>query len=105
MRVDELLRYLDEPIQKRPTFLATYFSTTDDVGHEFGPDAEETRYAVQEVDGLIQRLMDGLKIRGIDNKANVIVVSDHGMANMYPKQVTLLDDYFDFKDTDRILWT
>ncbi|MBK6721900.1 MAG: hypothetical protein IPG58_01040 [Acidobacteria bacterium] len=29
-----------------------YFSTTDDVGHEFGPESEETRFAVLEVDEL-----------------------------------------------------
>jgi predicted AlkP superfamily pyrophosphatase or phosphodiesterase len=105
MRVDELLHFLDEPVEKRSTFLATYFSTTDDVGHEFGPDARETGYAVEEVDGYIARLMDGLRSRGIDQKANVIIVSDHGMANYYPKQVTLLDDHFDFNDAERILWT
>lgn len=104
-RIDELLRYLDEPVDRRPTFLSTYFSTTDDVGHEFGPDAAETKYAVLEVDVYIERLMAGLKARGIDKKVNVIIVSDHGMANVYPKNVTLLDDYINFDDTERILWT
>ncbi len=105
MRIDELLRYLDEPADKRPTFLATYFSTTDDVGHEFGPDAVETKYAVMEVDEYIDHLMKGLRARQIENKVNLIIVSDHGMANVYPKKVTLLDDYIDFDDTERILWT
>lgn len=105
LRIDELLQYLDLPVEKRPRILVTYFSTTDDVGHEFGPDARETGYAVQEVDTYIERLMQGLKARGVDKKVNVILVSDHGMANYYPRQVTLLDDYFDFGDAERILWT
>lgn len=105
LRIDELLQYLDLPVEKRPRVLVTYFSTTDDVGHEFGPDARETGYAVQEVDTYIERLMQGLKARGVDKKVNVILVSDHGMANYYPRQVTLLDDYFDFGDAERILWT
>ncbi len=106
MRVDQVLSFFDEPVAKRPTMISMYFSTTDDVGHEFGPDAEETKYAVWEVDEYIERLMFGLKKRGIDNEVNVIIVSDHGMANYYPRQVTFLDDHFDIeKLTDRILWT
>ncbi|HRI03133.1 MAG TPA: ectonucleotide pyrophosphatase/phosphodiesterase [Pyrinomonadaceae bacterium] len=106
MRVDQVLSFFNEPVEKRPTMISMYFSTTDDVGHEFGPDAEETKYAVWEVDEYIERLMSGLKKRGIDNKVNVIIVSDHGMANYFPKQVTYLDDHFDLeKLTDRVLWT
>jgi predicted AlkP superfamily pyrophosphatase or phosphodiesterase len=106
MRVDKVLSYLDLPQSMRPTIISMYFSDTDDVGHEFGPDAEETRYAVHSVDNNIKRLIDGLKARKIDKKANVIIVSDHGMANYYMKDVTFLDDYFDFeKTTERILWT
>jgi predicted AlkP superfamily pyrophosphatase or phosphodiesterase len=105
MRVDELLKYLDEPVEKRPTMLVTYFSTTDDVGHEFGPDAVETKYAVLEVDMYIKRLMDGLNARKIDKKVNVIIVADHGMANVNVNNKTLLDDHFDFDLADKILWT
>jgi predicted AlkP superfamily pyrophosphatase or phosphodiesterase len=105
MRIDELLRYLDEPANIRPTMLVTYFSTTDDVGHEFGPDAVETKYAVFEVDMYIRRLMDGLKARKIDNKVNVIIVADHGMANVDVRRATFLDDYFDFDLAEKILWT
>ncbi len=105
MRVDKILGYLDQPKEIRPTMLSMYFSTTDDVGHEFGPDSEETKYAVWEVDEYIGRLMAGLEKRGIDKQINIIIVSDHGMANYYPKQVTFLDDNFNFDDTERILWT
>ncbi len=106
MRVDKVLSYLDLPQSQRPTMISMYFSDTDDVGHEFGPDAEETKYAVWSVDNDIKRLIHGLKARKIDKKVNVIIVSDHGMANYYCKNVTFLDDYFDLeKQTERILWT
>ena len=105
MRVDKVLGYLDLPAKERPTMITMYFSETDDVGHEFGPDAEETKYAVWEVDRYIKRLMDGLKARHVDDKVNVIIVSDHGMAPVYIKQVTFLDDYFDFGLAEKILWT
>lgn len=105
MRVDKVLSWLDLPRKERPTMITLYFSDTDDAGHAFGPDAEETKYAALNADGYIGRLMDGLKKRRIDDKVNVIIVSDHGMAPVYYTQKTLLDDYFDFDLTERILWT
>ncbi len=105
MRVDKVLGWLDQPVDKRPTMLSMYFSTTDDVGHEFGPDSEEIKYAVLEVDSYIKRLIDGLKARRIDKRVNVIIVADHGMAKVDIRHTTFLDDYFDFDLAEKILWT
>ncbi|MEO6049862.1 MAG: ectonucleotide pyrophosphatase/phosphodiesterase [Pyrinomonadaceae bacterium] len=105
MRVDKTLAWLDLPVEKRPTMLTMYFSDTDDTGHEFGPDSEETKYAAWEVDGNIERLMEGLKARNIDKKVNVIIVADHGMAPVDTKNATFLDDYFNFDLAEKMLWT
>lgn len=105
MRVDKVLEWLDAQPEKRPTMITLYFSDVDDAGHAFSPDAEETKYAVLNVDGYIERLMDGLKARKIDKKANVIIVSDHGMATVDLRRKTLLDDYFDLELAEKILWT
>ncbi len=106
MRVDKVLGWLDLPAEKRPTMITLYFSDTDDAGHAFSPDAEETKYAALNADSYIERLMNGLKARKIDKKVNVIIVSDHGMAPVDLRQTTFLDDYFDFDAlTERILWT
>jgi len=95
MRVDKVLEYFDKPVRERPTMISMYFSTTDDVGHEFGPESEETRFAVLEVDGYIERLMAGLRVRAIDQKVNVIITSDHGMASVDQRNAVVMDDYFD----------
>jgi predicted AlkP superfamily pyrophosphatase or phosphodiesterase len=108
MRVDKVLAWFDLPVEKRPTMISMYFSDTDDVGHAFSPESEETGYAVRNVDGYIERLMTGLKLRGIDQKVNIIIVSDHGMAKASPKNAVFLDDHFDINDkavADPILWT
>lgn len=105
MRVDKALAWLDLPVEKRPTMITMYFSDTDDAGHEFSPDAEETRYAALNADSYIKRLVDGLRARKIDNKVNIIITSDHGMAAVDYRKKTLLDDYFDFDLAERILWT
>ncbi|MGB5014985.1 MAG: ectonucleotide pyrophosphatase/phosphodiesterase, partial [Pyrinomonadaceae bacterium] len=81
-RVDTVLGWLDLPRDKRPTMITLYFSDTDDAGHAAGPDSENIRNAVKKVDGDIARLVDGLTKRKIGNKVNVIITSDHGMANV-----------------------
>lgn len=108
MRVDQVLGWLDKPRNERPTMITLYFSDTDDAGHEFGPDAEETRYAALNADSYVGRLMDGLTARGIANRVNVIIVSDHGMAARGQRNVVLMDSYFDTNDksiADPILTT
>ncbi len=108
MRVDKVLGWFDLPANQRPTLITMYFSDTDDAGHEFGPDAEETRYAALNADRYIGRLMDGLRTRGIENRVNIIIVSDHGMAARDQRNAIVMDDYFDIKDktiADPILTT
>ncbi len=106
LRVDTILSWLDLPVEKRPTILTLYFSDVDDAGHEFSPDSEENRYAVLEVDDNLKRLIDGLKKRKIFGKANLIIVSDHGMATVNRNNSIFLDDIFDIeKTTERVLWT
>lgn len=105
LRVDSVLGWLDLPVSKRPTMITMYFSDADDAGHEFGPESEENRYAVANVDSYINRLEDGLKARGIQDRVNIIFVADHGMAPYKVTNATFLDDYFDLNLAERILWS
>lgn len=104
-RVETILGWLDLPQAERPTVYTLYFSDVDDAGHATSPDSEETKNAVAKVDGNLKLLMDGLKARKIDKKVNIIVVSDHGMATVNQSNVVILDNYFNFNDAERILWT
>jgi predicted AlkP superfamily pyrophosphatase or phosphodiesterase len=47
--------------------------------------------AVAEVDAALLRLMDGLKARGLDGKVNLVIVADHGMAEVKPGQTVIAD--------------
>ena len=108
MRVDKVLGWMELPADKRPTMIAMYFSDTDDAGHEFGPDAEETKYAALNADRYVRQLTDGLLARGIEDRVNIIIVSDHGMAARDQRNAIVMDDYFDTTDktlTERILTT
>ena len=104
-RVDTVLSWLDLPPGERPTFLTLYFSDVDNAGHDFSPDAVETREAVLKVDNDLGRLIDGLKARRILAQVNLIIVSDHGMATQNPNNAIILDELFDTSLAERILWT
>lgn len=104
-RVDTVLGWLDLPVTERPTFLTLYFSDVDDAGHNYGPDAEETRKSVQKVDAELGRLIEGLRARRVFDQVNIIIVSDHGMARVDPRDTIVLDELFDQKLAEKILWT
>jgi predicted AlkP superfamily pyrophosphatase or phosphodiesterase len=104
-RVDAILHWLDLPVSERPTFLALYFSDVDDEGHAHGPDSTETRTAVLNVDKSVGRLIAGLRDRNIFSRAQVIIVSDHGMTTVNFNNAIILDEVFDTKLADRIFWT
>src|SRR5882762_7857203 len=104
-RVDTILSWLDLPRDRRPTFLALYFSDPDDAGHEFGPVSKETKQAVLKVDREIGRLVRGLRAREIFSQINLIIVSDHGMAPVRLSNAVLLDKLFDTSMATRIFWT
>ncbi|WP_115717500.1 alkaline phosphatase family protein [Gallaecimonas mangrovi] len=80
-RVTQIIDWLKLPKDKRPQFVAGYFSLVDTMGHRYGPDAPETGEAVRRVDLLIGELRDRIKAE-IKQPVNLIVVSDHGMATI-----------------------
>ncbi len=90
-RVDQVLAWLDRPARTRPQFVTLYFENVDHAGHETGPDSAASRSARAEVDAALGRLLDGLRQRGLQDKINLVVVSDHGMANI--TGLEYLDDY------------
>ncbi len=77
-RVDQIIHWLKLPEDKRPHFIAAYFSTIDDAGHHYGVDSKELVTEIQAIDTLIGQLV--ARINNDTNvNANIILVSDHGM--------------------------
>ncbi|MET0328707.1 MAG: ectonucleotide pyrophosphatase/phosphodiesterase [Luteimonas sp.] len=91
-RVDTVLGWLDEPEETRPALATLYFEHTDSVGHSFGPDAPELHATLRQVDAALGRLVDGLRARGLHDRVNLVVVSDHGMAEVPAGQAVALED-------------
>jgi predicted AlkP superfamily pyrophosphatase or phosphodiesterase len=99
-RVDRILRWLDLPVADRPTFLTLYFSDVDGAGHQSGPDSRAVAEAVRRVDRYLDRLIRGLTERGLQNRVNIVIVSDHGMAESDGSKVVVLDDYLELNGID-----
>ena len=99
-RVDRVLQWVDLPEAERPSLITLYFSDVDSAGHVGGPDSQEVRDAITEVDGYLGRLLRGLEQRRVLDQFNIIVVSDHGMAATDSRRVVVLDDYISLADVD-----
>ncbi|WP_350541771.1 ectonucleotide pyrophosphatase/phosphodiesterase, partial [Psychrobacter sp. CAL495-MNA-CIBAN-0180] len=81
-RVDQIIQWLSLPKAQRPRFIASYFSLVDSMGHEFGPDAPQTRDAVKQLDELMGKLQT--RLSKLEQEVNLVIVSDHGMASIDP---------------------
>ena len=92
-RVNSVLDWLRRPADIRPEFLTLYFDTVDSAGHDGGPDSEEVNVALRDVDAHIAMLVKGLEDLG--QPANLVIVSDHGMAATSSERVIALDEVVD----------
>ncbi len=101
-RVDQVLAWLDLPPEKRPSLITLYFSDVDTAGHLAGPKSDRAAQAVSEADRHIGRLVTGLSLRGIRDSVNLIVVSDHGMAEVQADSVIYLEDFIE-RDAGRFI--
>lgn len=97
-RVEQILDWLDLPDEKRPQFLTLYFDEPDHSGHVYGPASPEAIASLENVDKHLLNLINGIKSRQLENKVNLIVVSDHGMTSLSRDKVVFLDDYINTDD-------
>jgi predicted AlkP superfamily pyrophosphatase or phosphodiesterase len=93
IRVNKIISWLSLPINKRPQFVAGYFSIVDSAGHHFGLGSEELAQAVQKIDDLIGILVTKLK-QQLGNNFDLIIVSDHGMVQISANTVINWQDKF-----------
>ncbi len=103
-RVMRVLGWLDLPEADRPTFVATYLSLVDDAGHRYGPNAPETALAIEEADRILGLLMEGIAAAPLEDRVNIIVVSDHGMTELSGEKVVVLDEYVDLSRINVVDW-
>jgi len=90
-RVQTVLGWLSESDATRPRLATLYFEHPDSAGHHNGPHSPEVRAAMREVDAAIGTLIDGLETRNLLDQVNIIIVSDHGMAEVPASQLIAIE--------------
>jgi predicted AlkP superfamily pyrophosphatase or phosphodiesterase len=99
-RVARVLEWMRLPPAERPRLITLYFEHVDRAGHDHGPDSPQLLEALRLVDAQVAALLAGLARIGVP--ANVVIVSDHGMAAVSPRRIVFVDDLVALADVE--LW-
>ena len=99
-RVQQVLDWLDPasstgqalPAAQRPRFIAVYFDQVDVAAHRCGAHCADAITAEREVDAGLAQLRAGIAARSHGRRIDLIVVSDHGMADVANGHIRYLDD-------------
>jgi predicted AlkP superfamily pyrophosphatase or phosphodiesterase len=105
VRIDSVMTWLDPEGEIRADFSTLYFSFVDSRGHAYGPNSPEVDDAVKEMDGLLGYLLDQIDVVGLSEDLNIILVSDHGMAELSDEKIIFLEDIINLNDVDVVEWT
>lgn len=103
VRIDTVLKWLQLPEKQRPHLVTLYFDEPDHTGHNFGPLSPENKKMVIKMDSIMGELSRKLDQLAIGKQINLIIVSDHGMADISnDKKVVVLDylkqEWLGYKD-------
>jgi len=101
-RVAQVLQWVDLPAGQRPDFITLYFDQVDHEAHDFGPESRQAFAAITLVDNALGRLLAGLQQRHLSDAANLVIVSDHGMAAASSERSIALDDLIDLRDIETV---
>ncbi|WP_209330696.1 ectonucleotide pyrophosphatase/phosphodiesterase [Lunatimonas salinarum] len=90
-RISKVFEWLELPEPERPRLITMYFSDMDDVGHRYGPHNDsQLKPKLEKLDRELGALMEGLKSLELD--IQVLLVSDHGMAEVPKQHLLSLDE-------------
>ena len=102
-RVDEIVRLLSLPQDKRPHLVMAYFEEPDASGHTYGPISAQTRRAMERQDSLMEVLWTRLQSLPIASRINLIITGDHGMTWVNPERQLFPKDYLKDEWVDKML--
>lgn len=91
-RVNRVIGWLRKPASDRPHLVLLYFSEVDDTTHRYGPNSSRTAVVVASVDRTVRQLLDSIAALPFADSVNVVLVSDHGMAQIFAEQIIPVTD-------------
>ena len=90
-RVDGIMQQLTA--KNCPDLIMAYFEEPDASGHNYGPQAKQTRLAVERIDSLLGSLWTRIGKAGLQNSVDLVIVSDHGMTWFTPSRQITVSSY------------
>jgi predicted AlkP superfamily pyrophosphatase or phosphodiesterase len=81
-KVEQTLAWLDLPEAQRPRLILSWWHGADGAGHAKGPDHPDVLQSLVEQDRQLARLLAGLDARDAWSRTTLLLVSDHGMAQV-----------------------
>lgn len=96
-RVDQVLEWLAAPPPERPHLMTLYFSMVDGAGHRSGPTGAQLGRAVRSADQILGQVLDGVERSPHGAQVYIVVVSDHGMAELSPDRQVVLPEIADLR--------
>lgn len=103
-RIDTVVKWLSDPESPVVDFATLYFNEPDHMGHTYGPQSDSVKAAVKQADQLIGYLKDRMQQKHLWQTTNIIVVSDHGMAELSGDKLIELDTIIDMANVKRTIW-
>jgi predicted AlkP superfamily pyrophosphatase or phosphodiesterase len=103
-RIDTVAGWLTEPDTTRPRFATLYFEHPDSAGHDHGPYSQALRDAMRSVDAAIGDLRARLERAGAWDRTDIVIVSDHGMAEVPVGHVVATEDMADPSLAKLVMW-
>lgn len=94
-RVATVLEWLHLPAERRPHMITLYFSALDSAQHEGSLAAPAVAKAARDLDAAIGTLLDGIDALPFHDRVNLLVTSDHGMAETTPGNAITIESLTD----------
>lgn len=105
-RIDTVVQWLAHPVDSlRVDFATLYFEHVDKMGHRHGTDSDSLRRAIRRSDRLLGCLEKQMRQAGLWDRTNIIIVSDHGMADLDADKIIELDRLVDMDKIERVIWS
>ncbi|XP_068609737.1 ectonucleotide pyrophosphatase/phosphodiesterase family member 5 [Brachionichthys hirsutus] len=92
-RVERIIEWFSAPNAEAVDFGVLYWEEPDESGHDLGPESSSMDDVIAGIDEKLGFLMNELKKAGLYEKVNLIVTSDHGMAQLSSDKIIELDEY------------
>ncbi|CAI6352086.1 unnamed protein product [Macrosiphum euphorbiae] len=91
-RVDKIMSWIKDK-NKPANLVYAYFEEPDHTAHLKGSDSQETKNQIVRADATLKYILDQIKHEKLENKINLIILSDHGMDTVTYDRMIHLDEY------------